>query len=100
MKDIEAPKQSPRLAKPVKKWCAVDHYSANEEDEADLDVDEEVTEIKPDDGGWTLIKKEDGSEGLVPSDFLGILYNTISLLLLSHKLRCSTCHRAPYLHWY
>ena len=32
---------------------------------------EEVEEVKPDDEGWTVVKKRDGSEGAVPTEHLG-----------------------------
>ena len=36
-----------------------------------LQKNEYVTEVTPDDDGWTLVKKKDGSEGSVPSTHLG-----------------------------
>ena len=36
-----------------------------------LKKNENVTEVTPDDDGWTVVKKKDGTEGAVPSAHLG-----------------------------
>lgn len=55
----------------MKKLKALHQYIAEAADEVDLDPDDEVQELDPDDGGWTRVKKEDGEEGLVPTNHLG-----------------------------
>ena len=36
----------------------------------DLLTGEEVEEVAPDDGGWTKVQKRDGTQGLVPTNYL------------------------------
>ena len=33
---------------------------------------EQLEEIKPDEDGWTVVKKRDGAEGAVPTEHLGM----------------------------
>jgi len=66
-------KRPPAPPKKTKKLYALDDYEATDETEVDLTADEQVTEVHPDNDGWTNIRKEDGSEGYVPSDYLGTL---------------------------
>ena len=73
MTDIVGPKRPPAPPKKTKKFLALYDYEATDETEVDLYADEEVIEVKPDDGGWTMVSREDGSEGNVPSDYLGTL---------------------------
>ena len=73
MTDIVGPKRPPPPPKKTKKLCARYDYEATDETEVDLYADEEVTEVEPDNGGWTIVRREDGSEGNVPSDYLGTL---------------------------
>ena len=55
----------------MKKLTALHQYNADGEDEVDLDPGDEVLELDPDDDGWTRVRKEDGGEGLVPTNYLG-----------------------------
>ena len=73
MTDIIGPKRPPALPKKTKKLCVLYAFEAMDETEVDMYADEEVTEVQPDNGGWTVVRREDGSEGNVPSDYLGIL---------------------------
>jgi len=45
-------------------------YQAEEDDEVSLETGEDVEFIKVIKGGWTMIRKEDNSVGLVPTNFL------------------------------
>ena len=47
-------------------------FEATDETEVDLYPEEAVIEIQPDEDGWTLVRKGDGSEGFVPTEYLGI----------------------------
>merc|ERR1712013_261580 len=69
----KGPKRPPAPPKMTKKLLALYDYEATDETEVDLNADEKVIEVKPDDGGWTMVRREDGSEGNVPSDYLGTL---------------------------
>ena len=33
---------------------------------------EQLEEVKPDEDGWTVVKKRDGHEGAVPTEHLGM----------------------------
>ena len=48
----------------------VHEYRAATSDELDLDPGERVEEVGPGDPGWTRVRKEDGQEGLVPTDYV------------------------------
>ena len=48
-----------------------------------LKKNEDVTEVIPDDAGWTVVKKKDGNEGAVPSAHLGnLIVNYIAYISL------------------
>ena len=48
-----------------------------------LKKNENVTEVTPDDDGWTVVKKKDGTEGAVPSEHLGnYILNCIAYISL------------------
>jgi len=64
-------KSPPKPPKSEKKLRALHQYNADGEDEVDLDPGDEVLELDPDDDGWTRVRKEDGGEGLVPTNYLG-----------------------------
>ena len=64
-------KTPPKPPKSGRRLRALHQYCADGEDEIDLDRDDEVLELVPDDGGWTTVRKEDGEEGLVPTSYLG-----------------------------
>jgi len=68
----KGPKQAPARSKKMKKMCAVEDYNAQEDTEVDVYEGEEVTELQPDVEGWTMIRNENGEEGIVPTDYLGI----------------------------
>jgi len=68
----KGPKQAPARSKKMKKMCAVEDYNAQDDNEVDLYEGEEVTELQPDVEGWTMIRNENGEEGIVPTDYLGI----------------------------
>ena len=44
---------------------------------------EEVEEVKPDEEGWTVVKKRDGSEGAVPTEHLGKKHNLVITMTIS-----------------
>ena len=68
---ISGKKTPPKPPKSGRRLRALHQYCAEGEDEIDLDRDDEVLELVPDDGGWTTVRKEDGEEGLVPTSYLG-----------------------------
>ena len=57
-----------------------------------LQKNEDVTELIPDDGGWTVVKKKDGTVGCAPSAHLGnTIFNCIvyqSLFRGAEKIPC------------
>jgi len=65
-------KQARAPSKKMKKMCAVEDYIAEDDNQVDLYEGEEVTELQPDVEGWTMIRKENGEEGFVSTDYLGI----------------------------
>ena len=45
---------------------------------------EEVEEVKPDEDGWTVVKKSDGSEGAVPTEHLGKKHILFIIITISY----------------
>ena len=60
----------PPPAPKKKQFCAKHNFHDDDNDTVDLSKDEEVEEIEPDKGGWTKVKKTNGTQGLVPTTFL------------------------------
>ena len=51
---------------------------------------EEVMEVTPDKTGWTVVRKEGGEEGAVPTTYLGTItkkYNVYFTLLLRRVVK-------------
>ena len=46
-------------------------YVATDDDEVDLEPGDEVEAVTADKDGWTLVKKGDGTSGLVPTNYIG-----------------------------
>ena len=55
------------------KAVALYDYSKYYEDDVSLTNGEEVEILEERDGGWTKVKKVDGKEGLVPTDFIKVI---------------------------
>ena len=65
------PPPRPSNSKPQKKkFCAKYSFHDVNDDNLDLLTDEEVVEVEPDDEGWTKVQKSDGTQGLVPTNYL------------------------------
>jgi len=67
----KGPKPAPMRSKRVKKLFALEAYNADDNSQVDLYEGEEVTEIQPDDGDWTIVRNENWEEGYVPTNCLG-----------------------------
>jgi len=70
--DVPKAKKAPP-ARPTanKKGVAEYDFDGDMDDgEVDLREGEEVTEIKPDKDGWTVVRNESGEKGKVPSNFI------------------------------
>ena len=55
-------------------------------------TDEEVEEVEPDDGGWTKVQKSDGTQGLVPTDYLSGCQRLFVLYALTGALHVNMRH--------
>ena len=65
------PPPIPSATKPQKKkFCVKYSFHDDDDDNLDLLTDEEVVEVEPDDEGWTKVQKSDGTQGLVPTNYL------------------------------
>ena len=55
----------------MKKYRANQNFhSSGVDGYVDLVKDEEVEEVESDNGGWTKIQRRDGTQGVVPTDYL------------------------------